>query len=61
MPSPRLRARRSVRGALLHPGLFDVAAYASGAHVVGVVEVVAEVEFGKPQGDDELGVVRIFG
>lgn len=49
--------RRSARFGILTGDtcLFDVGAHAEDAHVVGVVEVVAEVELAEPEGDSEAG------
>lgn len=51
--------RRSARFGILTGDtcLFDVGAHAEDAHVVGVVEVVAEVELAEPEGDGEAGEV----
>lgn len=37
--------------------LFYVRSYSEDANVVRVVEVVAEIEFGEPEGYEEAGVV----
>lgn len=55
VPASR-RGPDSVWSALGHALLFHVAADVVDAHVVGVVEVVAEIEFGEPERDDEFGV-----
>ncbi len=56
MPSPRHRRRVGVstesRG-----GLFDVGCYGVDADIIDVVEVVAEIELGEPEGDEEASVI----
>lgn len=48
--------------ALLDALQFDVGAHAVDTHVVGVVEVVAQVELAEPERDGEAGEVgRLFG
>lgn len=67
MPSLVLRSRVFFRAdfewfALGHALQFDVRAHSLDAHVVDVVEVIANVELAEPEGDREAGEVwGLFG
>ncbi len=56
-PVPSIQLYAPVLSFHLHALLFDVRAHGGYAHVVDVVEVVAEVEFGEPEWDVEFGVI----